>query len=171
MAADSADTTAAPRARRPWAPIPDHVPKELVFDVEHYMDPNDLTDPFGQTKNIYQEIPPLFYAPVIQRALYEGTWVVTHYEDIREVYQNDELYSTADVANFQETYAGLLHAHAALMTPHQAALNAALADLLANPERAAQMGARAQSHAESRHDAAKAALTALEPLLPKAPRL
>ncbi len=74
-----------------------------------------------------------------------------------------------DVANFQETYAGLLHAHAALMTPHQAALNAALADLLANPERAAQMGARAQAHAESRHDAAKAALAALEPLLPKAP--
>ena len=74
-----------------------------------------------------------------------------------------------DIANFNETYAGLLHAHAALMTPHQAALNAALADLLANPERAAQMGARAKAHAESRHDAAKAALAALEPLLPKAP--
>jgi 3-deoxy-D-manno-octulosonic-acid transferase len=74
-----------------------------------------------------------------------------------------------DVANFNDTYAGLLHAHAALMTPHQAALNAALADLLANPERAAQMGARAKAHAQSRHDAAKAALAALEPLLPKAP--
>jgi 3-deoxy-D-manno-octulosonic-acid transferase len=74
-----------------------------------------------------------------------------------------------DVANFQETYAGLLHAHAALMTPHQAALNAALADLLADPARAAEMGARARAHAEARHDAAKAALAALEPLLPKAP--
>lgn len=74
-----------------------------------------------------------------------------------------------DIANFKETYAGLLHAHGAVMTPHQAALNAALADLLANPERAAQMGARAKAHAESRHDAAKAALAALEPLLPKAP--
>jgi 3-deoxy-D-manno-octulosonic-acid transferase len=73
-----------------------------------------------------------------------------------------------DVANFRETYAGLLHAHAALMTPHQAALTAALADLLADPERAAQMGARARAHAESRDDAAKAALAALEPLLPKA---
>ena len=72
-----------------------------------------------------------------------------------------------DVANFRETYAGLLHAHAALMTPHQAALNAALADLLANPDRAAAMGARAKAHAESRHDAAKMALAALEPLLPK----
>ncbi|MGZ3366086.1 MAG: 3-deoxy-D-manno-octulosonic acid transferase [Caulobacteraceae bacterium] len=74
-----------------------------------------------------------------------------------------------DIANFNETYAGLLHAHGALMTPHQAALNAALADLLANPDRAAQMGARAKAHAESRHDAAKAALAALQPLLPKAP--
>ena len=74
-----------------------------------------------------------------------------------------------DVANFQETYAGLLHAHAALMTPHQAALNAALADLLANPERAAAMGERARTHAQSRHDVAKTALAALEPLLPPAP--
>lgn len=72
-----------------------------------------------------------------------------------------------DVANFSETYAGLMHAHAALMTPHQAALNAALADLLADPARAAQMGERARAHAQSRHDAAQAALDALEPLLPK----
>jgi 3-deoxy-D-manno-octulosonic-acid transferase len=71
-----------------------------------------------------------------------------------------------DVANFRETYAGLLQAHAALMAPHQAALDAALADLLANPDRAAAMGARAKAHAESRHDAAKTALAALEPLLP-----
>ena len=75
-----------------------------------------------------------------------------------------------DVANFRETYAGLIQAHAALMTPHQAALNAALSDLLANPERAAQMGERARAHAESRHDAAKAALIALDPLLPPKPR-
>ena len=75
-----------------------------------------------------------------------------------------------DVANFRETYAGLIHAHAAVMTPHQAALNAAVADLLANPERAAAMGERARAHAQSRHDAAKAALAALEPLLPKPPK-
>ncbi|HEY4030336.1 MAG TPA: glycosyltransferase N-terminal domain-containing protein [Caulobacteraceae bacterium] len=74
-----------------------------------------------------------------------------------------------DIANFNETYAGLLQAHAALVTPHQAALNAALADLLANPQRAAEMGERARAHARSRHDAAKIALDALEPLLPKAP--
>ncbi len=75
----------------------------------------------------------------------------------------------SDVANFAETYSGLIKAHAAVMTPHQAALEAALSDLLANPERAAAMGARAKAHAEKRHDAAKAAVAALGPLLP-APR-
>jgi 3-deoxy-D-manno-octulosonic-acid transferase len=72
-----------------------------------------------------------------------------------------------DVANFRETYASLIHAHAALMTPHQAALNAALADLLSNPERAAAMGARAKAHADERHDAVRTALEALAPLLPR----
>jgi 3-deoxy-D-manno-octulosonic-acid transferase len=78
--------------------------------------------------------------------------------------------SGADVANFSETYAGLVKAHAAVLTPHQAALQAALADLLANPERAAAMGARAKAHAQKRHDAAKAAVAALTPLLPPAPK-
>ena len=78
--------------------------------------------------------------------------------------------SGSDVANFGETYAGLVKAHAAVLTPHQAALQAALADLLANPERAAAMGARAKVQAEVRHDAAKAAVAALTPLLPPAPR-
>ena len=63
----------------------------------------------------------------------------------------------------------LVRGHQGRVGLHQAALNAALADLLANPDRAAQMGARAKAHAQSRHDAAKAALDALAPLLPKAP--
>ena len=71
-----------------------------------------------------------------------------------------------DVANFRETYAGLIKAHAAVMAPDQAGLEFALADLLAHPERAAAMGARARAHAEQRHDAAKAGVAALAPLLP-----
>ena len=78
--------------------------------------------------------------------------------------------SGADVANFSETYAGLAKAHGAVLTPDQAALQAALADLLANPERAADMGARAKAHAEKRHDVVKAAVAALTPLLPPAPK-
>jgi 3-deoxy-D-manno-octulosonic-acid transferase len=74
-----------------------------------------------------------------------------------------------DVANFRETYSGLVRAQAAMMTPHQAALEAALAELLANPDRAAAMGERARAHAEKRHDAAKAAVAALTPLLPPTP--
>jgi len=81
--------------------LPDHVPEGLVFDVQHYMDPNDFEDPFSRTKNIYNELPRIFYTPMRMTALYDGAWVVTHYEDIREVYQNDAHYSTADAANFQ----------------------------------------------------------------------
>jgi cytochrome P450 len=100
MATD-AMAEARPFTRR-TNPIPPHVPPELVFDAQPYMDPNDFADPFSRTKSIYEELPPVFYTPWTQTALYDGTWVVTHYEDIREVYQNDALYSAADVANFQE---------------------------------------------------------------------
>jgi 3-deoxy-D-manno-octulosonic-acid transferase len=74
-----------------------------------------------------------------------------------------------DVVNFRETYAALIAAHAALMTPHQAALNAMLSELLADPERLEVMGDAAKAHAEASADAAKIALAALTPLLPQAP--
>jgi cytochrome P450 len=93
-------TVSAARAQRP-AYIPDHVPQDLVFDIEPYTDPNNAPDPFASTKNIYQELPPLVWMPYRMSRMLAGYWVVTHYEDIREVYQNDALYSTADAANFQ----------------------------------------------------------------------
>jgi cytochrome P450 len=89
-------------ARRPASHIPDHVPPNLVFEAQHYLDPNNLADPFSQTKNIYEELPPIFYSPWRKTGLFDGVWVVTHYEDIREVYQNTDLYSSADTANFQK---------------------------------------------------------------------
>jgi 3-deoxy-D-manno-octulosonic-acid transferase len=72
----------------------------------------------------------------------------------------------ADVANFRETYAGLLQAHAALMTPNQAALDAAVADLMAHPARAREIGLRAKAHAERGAEILARALAALAPLLP-----
>ena len=75
----------------------------------------------------------------------------------------------ADVANFNETYAALITAHAALMTPHQAALNAALSDLLTDPAVAKAMGERAKALAERGDAVLKTALATLRPLLPKAP--
>ncbi|MDB5458709.1 MAG: kdtA [Caulobacteraceae bacterium] len=74
----------------------------------------------------------------------------------------------ADVANFRETYAGLLAAHAALMAPDQAALDAAVLDLMTHPERAIQIGLRGKAHAERGGETLVAALAALAPLLPGA---
>src|ERR1700693_1966089 len=82
--------------------IPDHVPPELVFEPK-YEEPNTLLDPFSVTKNVYKELPPIFYWPRPNPGRYDGAWVVTHYNDIREVYQNEELYSAQNAANFQGT--------------------------------------------------------------------
>lgn len=79
--------------------VPDHVPSELVFEPT-YENANTMDDPFLVTKNIYQELPPIFYWPRPYPGRYDGTWVVTHYDDIREVYQNDDLYSTENSVNF-----------------------------------------------------------------------
>jgi 3-deoxy-D-manno-octulosonic-acid transferase len=71
-----------------------------------------------------------------------------------------------DVTNFRETYAGLLDAHAALMVEGQSALNQAVADLMAHPERAREIGLRAKAHAERGGQTLAAAMAALRPLLP-----
>jgi cytochrome P450 len=83
------------------AAAPAHVPSELVRDIAPYLAANTRDDPFSLTEAIYQDLPPIFFASGRQSALNAGVWVVTHHADIREVYQNDDLYSTADAANFQ----------------------------------------------------------------------
>ena len=81
----------ASEARLPDAPVPAHVPPELVFDVRHYTMPNALDEPFSVTSNVFNELPPLAFTPHGTPGLYSGAWVVSRYEDIRDVYQNDEL--------------------------------------------------------------------------------
>lgn len=88
------------RRRDSWPAVPEHVPLSLVRELD-YLDPNTLMDPFSTTANIYDELPPIFFSPHYNPAVYKGTWVVTRYEDIREVYQNSDIYSTEGVAAFQ----------------------------------------------------------------------
>ena len=83
-----------------WPDIPAHVPPSLVRELD-YLDPNTRVYPFSVTENIYDELPPIFFSPQYNPALFKGVWVVTRYADIREVYQNDALYSVEGAAGFQ----------------------------------------------------------------------
>lgn len=82
--------------------VPAHVPPELVFEP-NYEEPNQLFDPFIVTKDIYKDLPPIFYWPRPSPGRYDGTWVVTHHSDIADVFQNDSVFSAQDAANFQGT--------------------------------------------------------------------
>jgi len=79
--------------------VPPHVPPELVRRPDH-LQPNALEDPFSLSANVFEELPPVFYDPRPAPGLHDGVWVVTRYEDIREVYQNSDLYSTYGVLRF-----------------------------------------------------------------------
>jgi 3-deoxy-D-manno-octulosonic-acid transferase len=76
--------------------------------------------------------------------------------------------SGPDTANFREAYAGLLSAQGAVTVENQAALNRRVADLIADPALAREMGLRAKAYAEGDDQALDCALKALRPLLPPA---
>ena len=84
----------------PDATVPPHVPPSLVHDIRHYTVSNTLDDPFSLTANVFDELPPVVFSPHGTPGLYSGTWVVSRYDDVREVYQNDRLYSTKGAADF-----------------------------------------------------------------------
>jgi cytochrome P450 len=90
----AADSRTAP-------PLPAHVSPDQLVDIDKYMAPNNRADPFDLGGDLFAELPPIFFSAARHGGLIDGAWVVTRHEDIREVYQNDSLYSTADVANFQ----------------------------------------------------------------------
>ncbi|MDB5445958.1 MAG: Cytochrome [Phenylobacterium sp.] len=83
------------------AKAPAHVPTSLLYDINDWLNANTLEDPFSVTKDVYEALPPLFFTTHGVPGLFQGAWVVTHYQDIREVYQNEKLYSTEGAANFQ----------------------------------------------------------------------
>ncbi len=74
--------------------------------------------------------------------------------------------SGREVFNFQRTYDSLWAAHAALPAEDEDDLAERIANLLAHPERAREMGLRAKAWCERGDQALEAAWTALKPLLP-----
>jgi cytochrome P450 len=81
---------------------PAHVPPSLVYDIGRYFEPTTDPDPFHASAHIHEELPPVFYSNSRGKAQGSDGWFVTRYEDVREIYQNDRLYSTWKQVNFQE---------------------------------------------------------------------
>jgi 3-deoxy-D-manno-octulosonic-acid transferase len=73
----------------------------------------------------------------------------------------------ADVTNFRGTYESLIDAGGAVMVDGQAGLNAAVATLMGDRDRAAWMGRQAKAYTERGDRAFAVALDALLPLLPQ----
>ncbi len=78
------DTHGAPTL----APIPDHVPPELVYAYDNARDPRMLQDPHARMRSLLHEAPPIFYTPCNG-----GTWVVTRKKPIVDITMNPEVYS------------------------------------------------------------------------------
>ncbi|GAA0762095.1 cytochrome P450 [Erythrobacter ramosus] len=84
--------------------VPPHVPSELVLDTRfgNGQVPNNLIDPYGPTDALLDpESPRIHYYPWPTSGNQHGAWVVTRYEDIRRVYEDNELFSSEGVAQFQ----------------------------------------------------------------------
>lgn len=74
--------------------------------------------------------------------------------------------SGTEVFNFERTYREMFAARAALPADDPDMLSQRLADLLAHPDRAREMGMRAKAYCDRGEQALKAAWGALQPLLP-----
>ncbi|HEY9092518.1 cytochrome P450 [Parasphingorhabdus sp.] len=85
-------------------PVPDHVPPELVLDtrIAAGIVANDLAEPYTVADAVRDpEFPRIHYYPWPISGNRHGAWVVTRYEDIRRVYEDNDLFSTEGVAQFQ----------------------------------------------------------------------
>lgn len=85
-------------------PAPPHVPRERVVDIRFAMghSPNNLLDPYVETDKLRTPgVPRLLYSPYPFGDKTKGTWCVSHYDDIRRVYEDNDYFSTQGVAQFQ----------------------------------------------------------------------
>jgi cytochrome P450 len=96
-----ADSGDGPAGVAPAGELPAHIPPNLVFDYEHLIGPTTLDDPFAPTETALKTLPPIFFARSQFAAMGNaGSWVCTRYEDIREVFQNTEHYSSEGIFPF-----------------------------------------------------------------------
>ncbi|MFV8816756.1 cytochrome P450 [Haliea sp. E17] len=89
---------------------PPHVPRDRIVDINWAMGsvPNDLVDPYEPCGWLAgDDIPRILYNVPVSSGLGavagmgNGTWVVTHYDDINRVYTDNEYFSNKGTAEFQ----------------------------------------------------------------------
>jgi cytochrome P450 len=91
------------RGRLPDEPeIPPHVPPELVMEPMDWEEPNTFADTYIITERVLDELPPIFFSPRPRPGVCGAPWVVTHYSDIRNVYEKSDLYSVKGTAGFNQ---------------------------------------------------------------------
>jgi len=93
-----------PRAPADAPPAPAHVPPELVLDTRfaNGQVTNNLPDPYIATDILLDPaFPRIHYYPWPTSGNQHGAWVVTRYEDIQRVYEDNDIFSSEGVAQFQ----------------------------------------------------------------------
>ena len=77
-------------AHRYFPPPPDHVPPELIHEFDIYQFSPGVNDPLEQWGVLLKsDAPRIFYTHHNG-----GHWVFLDYEDVREGFRNDALFST-----------------------------------------------------------------------------
>lgn len=100
----TATATTLPKPGADALPVPDHVPAELVADLRPAMgmEPNDLPDPYKPFDWLRgADVPRVMWYPYPMGGTLQGGWAVTHYDDIRRVYEDNDTFSTIGAAQFQ----------------------------------------------------------------------
>jgi cytochrome P450 len=93
-----------PHAPPDAPPVPAHVPPELVLDTRFANGhvPNDLAEPYSPADVLRDPaMPRIHYYAWPTSGNQHGAWVVTRYEDIQRVYEDNDLFSSEGVAQFQ----------------------------------------------------------------------
>ena len=81
------------------APLPDHIPRALVRDVDTYNLPGSHEDQFLAMKKLQDECPDIFWTP--QNG---GHWIVTRGEDLYSMFANVDMLSNRRITIPETTY-------------------------------------------------------------------
>lgn len=74
------------------AKFPSHVPEELVYSFNNF-EPIMFQDPYSRIREVAREAPKIFYS-LGYPPLFEPGWMLTRHEDIRDVAQNTEVFTS-----------------------------------------------------------------------------